>query len=51
MFNWDALTDGADAGANNYFIDLPKWGMISTEWDLTTGAAPGFDTEARAAIG
>jgi hypothetical protein len=37
MWDWD---QGA-------WIDLPKWGMISTEWDLTTGGDPSFDTELR----
>lgn len=31
----------------NGFVDLPKWGIISTEWDLTTGGDPSFDTELR----
>ena len=47
MFNWDALTDEVEADANNYFVDLPKWGIISTEWDLSTGGDPSFDAEAR----
>ena len=37
MWDWDA----------EKFIDLPKWGFISTEWDLTTGGDPSFDTELR----
>ena len=47
MFNWDALSDEEQAAGNQYYIPLPKWGMISTEWDLTTGGDPSFDTEAR----
>ena len=47
MFNWDALSDEEQATGNQYYIPLPKWGMISTEWDLTTGGDPSFDTEAR----
>ena len=29
------------------WVELPKWGMISTEWDLSKGADPSFDTELR----
>ena len=43
MFDWDAL----DAEDSAYFKPLPKWGMISTEYDLSTGGDPAFDTEAR----
>ena len=46
MFDWDTVEDPENA-QNTFFIPLPKWGMISTEWDLTTGADPSFDTEAR----
>jgi hypothetical protein len=37
MWDWDA----------RQWVDLPKWGIISTEWDLTTGGDPSFDTELR----
>ena len=37
MWDWDA----------DDFVDLPKWGMISTEYDLTKGEDPSFDTELR----
>ena len=43
MFDWDAL----DAEDSACFKPLPKWGMISTEYDLSTGGDPAFDTEAR----
>jgi hypothetical protein len=46
MFDWDTVEDPENA-QNTYFVPLPKWGMISTEWDLTTGGDPSFDTEAR----
>jgi hypothetical protein len=46
MFDWDTVEDPENA-QNTYFIPLPKWGMISTEWDITSGQDPGFDTEAR----
>jgi hypothetical protein len=29
------------------WVDLPKWGIISTEWDLTNLGDPSFDTELR----
>jgi hypothetical protein len=46
MFDWDTVED-PESAQNTFFIPLPKWGMISTEWDLTTGGDPSFDTEAR----
>jgi hypothetical protein len=46
MFDWDTVED-PDNAQNSFFVPLPKWGMISTEWDLTTGGDPSFDTEAR----
>ena len=45
MFDWGKVED--PALPSQYFIPLPKWGMISTEWDLTSGQDPSFDTEAR----
>jgi hypothetical protein len=45
MFDWDKVADPSIP--SGYFIPLPKWGIISTEWDLTTGGDPSFDTEAR----
>lgn len=46
MFDWGTVEDPENA-ANTFFTPLPKWGMISTEWDLTTGGDPSFDTEAK----
>ena len=43
MFDWDALESDESA----YFKPLPRWGVISTEYDLSTGSNPSFDTEAR----
>jgi len=43
MFDWDALETETSA----YFAALPKWGIVSTEYDLSTGGDPSFDTEAR----
>jgi len=37
MWDWDA----------DDWVDLPKWGIISTEYDLTKGEDPSFDTELR----
>lgn len=37
MWDWEA----------DDWADLPKWGMISTEYDLTKGEDPSFDTELR----
>jgi hypothetical protein len=37
MWDWD----------EDDFVDLPKWGIISTEYDLTKGEDPSFDTELR----
>ena len=37
MWDWDAVE----------WVPLPKWGVISTEWDLTAGEDPSFDTELR----
>ena len=45
MFDWGKIED--PTLPSQYFIPLPKWGMISTEWDLTSGQDPSFDTEAR----
>lgn len=45
MFDWAKVEDPSIS--SGYFIPLPKWGIISTEWDLTTGGDPSFDTEAR----
>lgn len=47
MFDWDTVEDPESVPENGYFIPLPKWGIISTEWDLSTGGDPSFDTEAR----
>lgn len=47
MFDWDTVEYPENVPENTYFIPLPKWGIISTEWDLTTGGDPSFDTEAR----
>ena len=46
MFDWDTVED-PDTAQNTFFVPLPKWGMISTEWDITSGQDPSFDTEAR----
>lgn len=37
MWDWDL----------DRWIELPRWGIISTEWDITAGQAPSFDTELR----
>jgi hypothetical protein len=37
MWDWDA----------EEWVVLPKWGIVSTEWDLTAGEDPSFDTELR----
>lgn len=37
MWDWDEMN----------WVDLPKWGIISTEWDLTKLGDPSFDTELR----
>ena len=47
MFDWGTIEDPESVPENGYFIPLPKWGIISTEWDLSTGGDPSFDTEAR----
>jgi hypothetical protein len=47
MFDWDTVDAPENVSKNSYFVPLPKWGIISTEWDLTTGGDPSFDTEAR----
>lgn len=47
MFDWDTVESPDEVENNSYFRPLPKWGMISTEWDLSTGGDPSFDTEAR----
>ena len=47
MFDWDTVDAPEEVAENGYFVPLPKWGIISTEWDITAGADPSFDTEAR----
>ncbi|MEK9828486.1 MAG: hypothetical protein VXA88_09590 [Rhodospirillales bacterium] len=37
MWDWDMEN----------WVDLPKWGIVSTEWDLSKGGDPSFDTELR----
>ena len=47
MFDWDTVDAPEEVSENSYFVPLPKWGVISTEWDITAGEDPSFDTEAR----